>query len=366
MTADTSTSPLFIQLLRVTLGFATQLERTPSSQEWRSILLETSRQGVVGVLFDGVERLPSAQRPPLDVLMDWVAVVDHIERENRLLFQRCTDVLGSFRQDGVKVCLLKGVGLGMLYPSPLRRGLGDIDLWMTGGKQKVEAYVSRRFAQADVGDGTHHISFLHEGVEVEVHHLPASLYAPHHNRCLRRYFAEVERLPWNYMVTLPEGTGAILTPPVAFNLVFVLVHLFHHWAFEGCGMKQVLDYYWLALAARQMDAASRKRALHLIGCMGLSSFLAALMGMFCHWGMNPSYALCKPDIRKGHILLADILATGIVAPDALASGAMGRETKPEKFFRRFRRMKRIFSLAPSELPWVLLRSVYLWIRYRLF
>ena len=42
---------------------------------------------------------------------------------------------------------------------------------------------------------------------------------------------------------LPDGAGDIAIPTTAFNVVYQLTHLYHHFFDEGIGMRQIIDYF---------------------------------------------------------------------------------------------------------------------------
>ena len=44
-------------------------------------------------------------------------------------------------------------------------------------------------------------------------------------------------------VSLPDGIGEIAIPTAAFNVVYQLTHLYHHFFDEGIGMRQIIDYF---------------------------------------------------------------------------------------------------------------------------
>ena len=45
------------------------------------------------------------------------------------------------------------------------------------------------------------------------------------------------------VVSLPDGIGEIAIPTTAFNVVYQLTHLYHHFFDEGIGMRQIIDYF---------------------------------------------------------------------------------------------------------------------------
>ena len=44
-------------------------------------------------------------------------------------------------------------------------------------------------------------------------------------------------------MSLPDGAGDIAVPTTAFNVIYQLTHLYHHFFDEGIGMMQIIDYY---------------------------------------------------------------------------------------------------------------------------
>ena len=42
---------------------------------------------------------------------------------------------------------------------------------------------------------------------------------------------------------LPDGAGDIAIPTTAFNVIYQLTHLYHHFFDEGIGMRQIIDYF---------------------------------------------------------------------------------------------------------------------------
>ena len=46
-------------------------------------------------------------------------------------------------------------------------------------------------------------------------------------------------------MSLPDGAGDIAVPTTAFNVIYQLTHLYHHFFDEGIGMRQIIDYYYV-------------------------------------------------------------------------------------------------------------------------
>ena len=52
-------------------------------------------------------------------------------------------------------------------------------------------------------------------------------------------------LQCSHIVGLPDGAGDIAIPTTAFNVIYQLCHLYHHFFDEGIGMRQIIDYYYV-------------------------------------------------------------------------------------------------------------------------
>ena len=70
----------FIELLQVSLSNRKELSGIPTSKEWAVIFFESQRQAIIGVMLDGIERLPQSQRPQTDLLLQWIGNVQLIEQ----------------------------------------------------------------------------------------------------------------------------------------------------------------------------------------------------------------------------------------------------------------------------------------------
>ena len=66
---------------------------------------------------------------------------------------------------------------------------------------------------------------------------------PIYNARLQKWFKRNADLQCSNVVSLPDGIGEIAIPTTAFNVVYQLTHLYHHFFDEGIGMRQIIDYF---------------------------------------------------------------------------------------------------------------------------
>ena len=60
---------------------------------------------------------------------------------------------------------------------------------------------------------------------------------------LQKWFKRNADLQCSNVVSLPDGIGEIAIPTTAFNVIYQLTHLYHHFFDEGIGMRQIIDYF---------------------------------------------------------------------------------------------------------------------------
>ena len=243
MTMLSQQQRIFFEFLRFCIGTVQEVPSSLKGADWRALYAMARKQCLVGVLFDGIKRLPADVGMDKGLLFQWVAQNQTLRKANARLDKAAVEVAEWFGRKGFRTCVLKGQGNALLYPPGMERTPGDIDLWVDGGDRKVVSFV--RSLSPDEKVCYHHIGFPeYNGVEVEVHFRPSFLFCFRHNRCLQGYYERVMDEQFAHRVKL-GGQGEVAVPKAEFNLVFQLTHIFTHLMNEGIGLRQLLDYFFL-------------------------------------------------------------------------------------------------------------------------
>lgn len=162
----------FFKLVRLAIGASSDNDVELDDEGWEAVFGMSRKQTLVAVVLDGVEKLPAERRPSARVLMPWIALVQQIEMNNRRLNRMAVKVCERFGKDGMGCVVLKGQGNAVLYPRPLHRMAGDIDLWVEGRRDAVAAYVRRYCPRSEIV--YHHADFpVLKDTEIEVHFTPS-------------------------------------------------------------------------------------------------------------------------------------------------------------------------------------------------
>ena len=235
---------IFFDFLRFCIGSAKEIPGSLKEADWKELYAIAQKQCLVGVLFDGIKKLPAEHvGMEKELLLQWMAESQMLEKANVRLNDAAIQVSEWFRKKGFRTCILKGQGNALMYPNPYSRTPGDIDIWVEGGDKRVISFV--RSISPHEKACYHHIEFpSYKGVEVEVHYRPSFLLCFWHNRKLQKYYERVKEEQFSHRVMLGEQ-GEIAIPTVEFNLIFQLTHIFSHLMNEGIGLRQLVDYYYV-------------------------------------------------------------------------------------------------------------------------
>lgn len=298
---------IFFDFLRSCIGSESELPSSLKEADWNELYAIAQRQALVGILFDGIERLPSSDMGiSRDLLLQWMAQCQMLEKANMRLNDAAIQVSEWFGKKGFRTCILKGQGNALLYPNGLHRTPGDIDIWLEGGDKRVISFVRTILPNGKAC--YHHIDFpSYNGVEVEVHYRPSFLLCFWHNRRLQNYYERVKEEQFSHRVKLGEQ-GEVVIPTAEFNLIFQLTHIYAHLMNEGIGLRQLLDYYFVLQHADIKNVVELQKNLKHIG---LWKFAGAVMYIVKEvFGMAESKLIVLPNEKYGKFVLNEVLEAG--------------------------------------------------------
>ena len=235
--------------LKYCLGYKGDMSRVIAGMNWHELYSFASKQALLELCFDGIERLgeeypEELKQNPIgrELLMTWMGKAQQIRRQNMKVNAVANKLFSMLREDGMRCCILKGQGNALMYPNPYSRTPGDIDVWINASRERIMEYAQKKF---ELGDDIRlqHLETSLDGVPVELHFFPCTMNNPIYNARLQKWFKRNADLQCSNVVSLPDGIGEIAIPTTAFNVVYQLTHLYHHFFDEGIGMRQIIDYF---------------------------------------------------------------------------------------------------------------------------
>ena len=239
----------FFAFLRYCLCSKESMSKIVAGMDWQELYSFASKQALLGLCFEGIERLgkeypEELKQNPIgrELLMTWMGKAQQIRRQNMKVNAVAGKLFAMLKEDGMRCCVLKGQGNTLMYPNPYSRTPGDIDVWIHASRERIMEYAQKRF---ELGDDIRlqHLETSLDGVPVELHFFPCSMNNPIYHARLQKWFRRYADLQCSNVVRLPDGAGDIAIPTTAFNVVYQLTHLYHHFFDEGIGMRQIIDYY---------------------------------------------------------------------------------------------------------------------------
>ena len=240
---------MIFDFLKYCLGGKDNMSNVVADIDWQQLYSFASKQALLGLCFDGIERLgkeypEELKQNPIgrELLMTWMGKAQQIRRQNVKVNGVAAKLYSKFREDGLRCCILKGQGNALMYPNPYSRTPGDIDVWVNASREEITEYAKCHFNLED-DIRFHHFETTMDGVPVELHFFPCTMNNPLYHARLQKWFKRNADFQCSNVVCLPDGIGEIAIPTTAFNVIYQLTHLYHHFFDEGVGMRQIIDYF---------------------------------------------------------------------------------------------------------------------------
>lgn len=339
--------------LNYCLGKKVNMSMVVAKIDWRQPYTFASRQALLGFCFDGIERLAKEfseelKQNPMgrDLLMAWMGKAQQIRRQNMKVNVVASKLYSMLREDDLRCCILKGQGNALMYPNAYSRNPGDIDVWVNASREQITEYAKKHFM---IGDDIryHHLETTLDGVPVELHFFPGIMNNPIYNARLQKWFKRNADLQCSNVVSLPDGIGEIAIPTTAFNVVYQLTHLYHHFFDEGIGMRQILDYYYVVNNDELLAIKDtlQKELKHL----GLWKFARAVMYVLHEvLGLPEEKMIAPMGEKRGKLLLAEILNGGNFGQYFTKYGHFTQQGMAKKYFLKIWRNMHFVRYYPAE------------------
>ena len=345
----------FFDFLKYCLGDKVDMSRVVAGMDWKLLYEFASKQALLGFCFDGIERLGKEFPEELklnpirrDVLMVWMAKAQQIRRMNMNVNGVAAKLYSRLVKDWLRCCILKGQGNALMYGNPYSRNPGDVDVWVNASREVIMEYGRRNFDQED-DIRYQHLETTMDGVPVELHFVPCMMNNVVYNARLQRWFRRNADLQCSNVVSLPDGIGEIAIPTTAFNVVYQLTHLYHHFFDEGIGMRQIIDYYFVLVKSEERRVKNQAALQRELKYLGLWKFAGAVMYVM-HVALGlPEERLIRPmDVKRGELLLSEIMNGSNFGRHFTKYGHFTQQGMAKKYFLKIWRNMHFVRYYPAE------------------
>ena len=308
---------LFFELIRVALGKQKCLSRNPSAKEWKRLFKMAERQRLLGICFYGVKKVASPKYDndddfiedegrktkdeghndrkisiPGDLYDYWLGTAALIQQQNQKVNRQCFEVSTKLKKAGIRYSILKGQGVAQLYNEGRRtkderpnesnslgmfRQPGDIDVYVDCGREKAIEFADSIGQENAEWDYKHLHLKMFKDTEVEVHYRVEVLLNLWKNRKLQKWFKKHEE-------DMFSQQGGLFTPTIEFNLFYILLHIYRHFLYEGVGLRQLLDYFFVLQKYEKSEECRVKseELVDLLRQFGMLRFAQGVMWVLMH------------------------------------------------------------------------------------
>ena len=352
----------YFELLRFCLNEELPVPECIKDIHWHKLLVFATKQTIVGIFVPVVlmkdKRLTvesfRGNKPCDEDVMEWVFEEHRLRKNSKTAFERTVKASEWFLENGFRNCILKGQGNALMYPDPMLRTTGDIDIWCEGGRDKILAFTTKYYKMPY---NWLHVDFpMFKDIDVEVHFRPSCMKNPITNKKLWKYFAQVEGNQFENQVTSADGKYKFFVPTNEFNTFYQLDHIFRHFIIGGVGLRQIIDYYYL-LRKRYNDGVppdANKELLATLKKFHLLKFAQAMMyimkEILC---LDDKYLYTEPNEKEGKFLLEEISIGGNFGKFETRKNNLAHAKNSVKRFLIVEKFNmRLLRHYPSEAIWL--------------
>jgi hypothetical protein len=247
-----------------------------SSEDWKQLFRLAHSQGVTGLFIDGVSQ--DSMRPDNGLWDKWVAHLFFLEQANRYIAQRGEAWIGKLAEAGISATVFKGASVATWYPEPLHRSLGDVDIVITEGWNRLEGILTEEGRNLFRKDEDEVVLEEKNQLMVEFHRHWECLYNPLTHRRLLQICRSAQ--------------------PGDKELYFVclILHIQRHILTYGVGLKQICDVA-VMLSRASLDLEKVASLLHRLHAERFSRLLFGFIAV--HLGGVEDYPLAPVTAGKG-------------------------------------------------------------------
>lgn len=185
--------------------------------DWDKLMDMASAHRIIPWVWEGICKLPDDQKPPRIQRINFALSAQAVWEQYRCQQQLLNKLIGICNRQGIRLLLLKGIGLSQLYPNPQSRVSEDIDIYLFEDHDKFNQLFTDSLIE---NHGQHHSVLCIDGITVENHFNfldPDTIQRKKINDYIKSNLKDVVLTPYGYYQ---------LNPIVYF--VYIVMHVLRH------------------------------------------------------------------------------------------------------------------------------------------
>ena len=350
----------FFELVRAGLfpGREARITAHGVAVDWSEIYRLAEEQSVVGLVAAGIESLPSSERPPQQVVLQFVGSTLQMEQRNKAMNAFVADLIERLRKSDIYAILVKGQGIAQCYERPLWRSSGDVDLLLSEDNYKKAKELLMPLATDVETEYTHfkHLGMTIDGWVVELHGTLHSRLSARIDRMIDSVQGDVFYGGQVGSVEFKSSNGSrvqVFLPAPDCDVIFLFTHILHHYFFEGIGLRQFCDLCrFLWTYREELNVTLLEKRLREMRLMSewktFAAFAVDYLGMSAE--VMPLYSADKKWKRKGDQMCKFVMKVGNFGHNERRdfTGMPYLKRKFISFWGRLSDMLRHFSVFPLD------------------
>lgn len=303
----------YLEFIRYAINEKTVIPDSAKSIDWYDFLQYCNRQGIIGIVFEGLQR--ANLRIPPTVLFQWLSYSESIKSKNRDINHRIVEIQSFFQDKGYRTCILKGQANGLMYPKPEVRSPGDIDIWVEGNAEDIINLILRSWPNAPYS--LHHIKMpIFKDVSVEVHYRPTGITTWNLDKLLQSYIRKIADNQFTHKEKFYDVEICSLTD--GFNALYQILHMYGHFFATRNSFKQFVDYYYLL--KKSLIKEEKDECRQMFKTLKLEKYASGIMWIMKEvLGLDENYLIGDVNEKEGRRLLGESYYYGTFSNNKLTS-----------------------------------------------
>lgn len=270
-----------LKLIQVALDLSDDVQFT-SDVDWRAVYDLAVLQGMGAIAFDGVQKLfekgcdvvsPLFGDMHRELKYDWFGCSLGNEAQFEDQTMHIQELCNTLKNRGIKVMVIKGIGLSYYYPIPSHRAVGDIDMYLFGRGREADSLLTDVYGVTIKQNEDKHSTFKFKGTIIENHASFVNTVEYPSSLVLEEYL-ENEAHDSDVLML---GEAEFFVPSIMMNAVYLPCHTAGHFMYGGLTLKQLTD--WALFVKRFGEVIDWEKVYDLSRLVGFERFLSSLNGI---------------------------------------------------------------------------------------
>lgn len=189
--------------------------------DWEKLVQVASEHGVLPWVGNAIVQLPVSQQPSRFTRISLGLSIEKVVCNYEHQYEVLHEIVDVCRQHDIRVMLLKGIGLSLMYPNPKFRPSGDIDLYFFDDFDRAnEIFIREKSVQTEL-----HVEFDYKNVHIENHKTFVYPNTPAKKRISAYLMSRCDSVVYSDL-------GCYVFCPID-NLVYLMMHTMNHVEFDS-------------------------------------------------------------------------------------------------------------------------------------